>query len=330
MKKYWHLKPSFKNPKENLLPTGFRFASICWVLSRIFVKPYVLGKDLPHNHLLEASKAIEFLDKHAHTNSITWLGHATFLIKVNGINILTDPLLFGNPAPFIVRGLRRLPSPIQADDFNVDVLLLSHEHGDHLHHPTLKSINFKKNIQAVVPLGVGKKIAKHNFKKTIELNWSEEYQINERVLITAVPAVHYSNFSDTNLWSGFIIEFKDENNLTKKIYFGGDTGYGEFLKRDVSPYGPFDLALVGIGSFELPFNSRAPIVHTTPEQAVRIASDINSKKLIGMHWGTIKMADEDPMTLFPRAKKEAQVCGYTGEIIQMAIGETISLESKLN
>ena len=326
MNKYWHTKKGFRNPKGSLLLRGFRFASIRWIWSRLFKQPYVLGKDLPHDHILKTDEAKELLEKNVNNNSITWLGHASFLMRINGINILTDPLLFGNPGPSIIKSLSRLPSPLQSKDFNTDVLLLSHEHPDHVHHPTLRSLRTKKNIQPVTPLGLSNKIKKYNFKKTVEIDWFEEYVVNENVTITAVPAVHYSDFSNTSLWSGFIISFVDANNSKKKIYFGGDSGYGEFFKHDIAPRGPFELALIGIGAFDLPFKSHAPIVHTTPEQAIRIAQEINAKNLIGMHWGTMRMADEDPTTLFPRARQEAETRGYTGSIIQIAIGETISLE----
>lgn len=324
-------KKEFKNPEGDYQTkqdgdTALSFSSIRWVLSRIFKSPYKIGVDLPHDHMLSKSKAIAGLNNNKDVNSITWLGHASFLFRVGGITILTDPLLFGTPATSILRTIKRLPNPLNLYIFpNIDVLLISHEHYDHIHNPSLKSLKNKSNILPITPLGVSNKIRKHGFKTSIELNWHENYQINNKVTITAVPAVHYSNFSNSTLWAGFIISFKDISGTEKKIYFGGDTGYGSFVKKEIAPYGPFDVACIGVGAFFLPYKSRAPYVHTSPEQAIDMAKEINARKIIGMHWGTMRMADENPNELYPRMKKHVQEIDYKGEVLMLRIGETIPL-----
>lgn len=323
--KYWHTKDGFICPEGGINTRGVRFATFRWLANWLFKKPYELGKDLPIDHVMTREEAVLLLNEQPDF-SLTWLGHATFLIRVNGVSILTDPLLFGNPAPGIMRSMKRLPNPLSADDFNVDVLLLSHEHHDHIHHPSLGSLLNKETIQPVIPLGMSGKIKKYTFKKPVELDWFDSYVINDSVSVTAVPAIHYSNSSNSSLWSGYVITYKDSEGNKRKIYFGGDTGYGEFFSRDIAPYGPFDVAILGIGAFYISFPTRAPVVHTSPEQAVEAAKEVNAKKLIGMHWGTIKLAEEDPKTLFPRARAHAKEIGYEGNITQMRIGETIPLE----
>ena len=321
-KKYWHTNKGFVNPKGNDTTLGFRFATIRWLWSRMMTKPYRIGIDLPNNHILAHEEALALFGKYANTSSLTWLGHASFLFRINGVSILTDPLLFGCPGPAFLKGLHRIPSPLQPEDFDMDVLLLSHEHLDHIHHPSLRSLKEKESIQPIVPLGVGQKIQNHGFKNATELDWFEGVDIGNSIKITAVPAVHYSNFSNTTLWAGFVISFVDSGGTEKKIYFAGDTDYGAFMKRDVASYGPFDIACIGVGGFYLPFPSRAEIVHTNPEEAVQTSKDVNAKKLIGMHWGTMKMADEDPNEILPRMHKHAEKIDYKGEVIMLRIGET--------
>ena len=168
-------------------------------------------------------------------------------------------------------------------------------------------------------------MSKYGFKNPIELGWHDRYKISENVSITAVPAIHYSNFTNSTLWAGFIISYADKSGITKKIYFGGDTGYGTFIQREIAKYSPFDLALIGVGAYFLPYKSIASRVHTSPEQAMDIAKEINTKKIIGMHWGTTRMANENPMELFPKMKARAKDVGYEGEITMLRIGETIVL-----
>ena len=325
MEKYWYTKNGFVNPDGKPTPRGPRFTTLRWLFGRIFMKPYQLGKDVPHDHVLDSATAKKQLAEHQHTNSITWLGHATFLINVNGITIITDPLLFGNPAPRIFQGMKRLPNPIQSSDFTADILLISHDHGDHIHHPSLRSLKDRENIYLITPLNVSKKLHKYNFKQSTELDWFEEHTIHERVTITAVPALHYSDLFNNSLWSGFIISFTNDEGVEQKIYFGGDSGYGDFFKRDIAPYGPFDLAIVGIGSYYLPYPTNAPRIHTNPEQAVQVAQDVRAKKVIPMHWGTTKMADEDPNEQFPRMQKHAEKITYSGDVQKLRIGETIKI-----
>ncbi len=323
--KYWHTDRGFVNPDGCFTKRGLRFSTIRWIISRIFAKPYKVEIDMPPSHIVPRNEALALLEKYKDTPTVTWLGHATFLFKINGISILTDPLLFGNPGPSWMRGLTRLPCPLDVKDFNVDILLVSHEHPDHIHHPTLKGLTEKSNIQPILPLGVGKKIQKHGFKEAVELDWFCSTEINNTIKITAVPAIHYSNFSNSTLWAGFIISFNDSSGIEKKNYFAGDTDYGSFMKRDIAPYGPFNIACIGVGGFYLPFRSVAELVHTNPEEAIQTAKDINTKNVIGMHWGTIKMADENPNELFPRMQKQAKEIGYVGEIKMLRIGETITI-----
>ncbi len=324
-------KTEFHNPKGDYQTkkdgdTALSFSSVRWILSRAFGAPYKLGVDLPHDHILSKEDAISCLEKYRYVPSITWLGHASFLFRVGGMTILTDPLLFGTPATSLLRTMKRLPNPLMADVLpDIDVLLISHEHADHIHHPSLKSLQKKFSILPIAPLGVSKKIQKHGFKTAVELDWHGSYRVNDAVTITAVPAVHYSDLHNSTLWAGFVISFKDNSGIERKIYFGGDTGYGSFIKHDIAPLGPFDIACIGVGAFQLPYKSRAPFVHTNPEQAVDVAKEINAKKIIGMHWGTMKMADENPRELYPRMKKHAQEIGYVGEVKMIRIGETVPL-----
>jgi|GEM_PF-2364414 len=325
LKKCWHTEYGFINPEGNITTRGFHVASLRWIWSRIFSSPYCLGKDLPQNHIISRNEALNLYKQYEHIPSLTWLGHSTFVFRIGTIEIITDPLIFGNPGPRWIRGLVRLPSPLDARDISPNVLLLSHEHRDHIHQPSLESLYHRNDIQPIVPLGIGKKIQRYGFKKAQEMDWFDEYLLSGNIQITLVPAVHYSNFTNTTLWAGFIISYRDIQNTWRKIYFAGDTDYGPFMKRDIAPYGPFDLAIVGVGGFSLPFTSRADIVHTNPEEAIQTALDIQAKKIIGMHWGTLKLADEDPKELLMRMERHAHSIGYSGSVKMMHIGETLPL-----
>jgi len=328
--KYWHTNSGFRNPKGSTAIRGFSRNSVRWIFSRIIKKPYMLGIDLPANHILPRDAALSLLDKYKDTPSLTWLGHATFLMSIGRLNILTDPFLIGNVAYPWIRALKRLPCPLSFEDLpSIDILLVSHEHRDHLHHPSLKRLKNKSTIQPIIPLGLGKRLKRYNFKDSIELDWFDSYELaSGKVTVSAVPAAHYSSvFGKKNetLWAGFIISFYDRDKVERKIYFAGDTDYGSFIKRDITPYGPFDVACIGVGGFYLPYKSRADFVHTNPEEAVETAKDINAKHLVGMHWGTARMADENPNELLPRMQAHTRKINYTGDISMLRIGETIPI-----
>ena len=164
------------------------------------------------------------------------------------------------------------------------------------------------------------------------MDWYDEIKVND-LKITMMPAVHWSKRSlwDTNktLWGSFLIEYKN-----KKIFFACDTGYGNIYKELGNKYGPIDLTIINIGAYNFyPMSSQKDksIYHTNPEEALNIARDLKSKKVLGMHWGTVVLSLEPIMEPPKRFKKNAKNFVYKDEeAIVFKIGEIRDLDLILN
>jgi N-acyl-phosphatidylethanolamine-hydrolysing phospholipase D len=242
--------------------------------------------------------------------SAVWIGHSTYLIQIDGITFLTDPHLTTYCAPIPIRSLRRRHNPgLEIDELPpIDVILLSHDHYDHL---DKKSINLLQrrhpNITCLVPHGLAKWFRRQGIKNVFEMNWGETHQ-NPRFRATAVPAQHFSGRSlwDNNrtLWCGYVVECKG-----KTFYFVGDTGYNPYDFKEIGNRWPsIDLTLIPIGAYAPRRFMKA--IHISPEEAVQLHSDVRSRLSLGMHWKTFWLSDE-PLELPPYdlflAMKERQL-----------------------
>ena len=220
---------------------------------------------------------------------ITFVNHSTFLIQWEKYNILTDPVWSDRCSPFNFVGPQRMRPPgLRFEDLpQIDLVLLSHNHYDHLDISTV--IRLEKAFQPtfVVPLGVSDYLKKNDIENTVELDWWEK--TNQKPVITAVPAQHFSGRGfydrDKSLWCGYVIEFQN-----KKIYFAGDSGYGSFFKDIGKKFGPMDISMIPIGAY-LPAWFMSPI-HVSPQESIKIHKDVNSKQSIAMHFGTFPLADD--------------------------------------
>lgn len=220
---------------------------------------------------------------------LTFVNHSTFLIQWNQLNILTDPIWSERCSPFSFVGPQRMRPPgILFEDLpHIDMVILSHNHYDHLDLPTLKKLSDNFSPLFVVPLGVKDFLAQNGIKSILELDWWQE--MNSGIKVKALPAQHFSGrgMFDRNktLWSGYLLEHEG-----KKIYFAGDTGYGDIFKEIGRKEGPIDIALIPIGSY-LPkwFMSS---IHISPTEAVKIHKDVKSKQSIAMHFGTFPLGDD--------------------------------------
>lgn len=221
--------------------------------------------------------------------TITFVNHSTFLIQWNDLNVLTDPIWSERCSPFSFVGPQRMRPPgIAYEDLpSIDVIILSHNHYDHLDLPTLKNLERDFSPVFVVPLGVKEFLAKSDIQNIIELDWWQE--ANAGVNVKSIPAQHFSGrgIFDRNrtLWSGYTIEYSD-----KKVYFAGDSGYGDFFKEIGNKEGPMDVSLIPIGAY-LPNWFMSPI-HMSPLEAVKVHKDVKSKQSIATHFGTFPLADE--------------------------------------
>lgn len=233
---------------------------------------------------------------------ICWLGHACFALRLGGKLILTDPYLSPVAGPFGLGPRRFLPPVVAARDLpRFDLILISHNHYDHVDTRALRAYRWRDETTVVCPLGVGALLKRQAFTKVTELDWWHGTTLGD-VDVTALPAVHFSGRGpfDRNrtLWASFALEASG-----RKVWFGGDSGYGAVFREIGERAGPFDLALVGIGAYEPRIIMEAS--HATPEEAILIARDIRAKVAVGMHWGSIMLTPEDPFEAPVRFRKAA-------------------------
>jgi N-acyl-phosphatidylethanolamine-hydrolysing phospholipase D len=222
----------------------------------------------------------------------TWLGHDTFLLTIGGVVIATDPHLSERASPVTFAGPKRLvPPPVQVGELpHVDLVLVSHNHYDHMDRATLQGLQAQAGGPPlfIVPLGNLHWMTEQGIANVRELDWWEHVEFRG-LTVHAVPAQHFSARTpfDTNrtLWSGFIVEHP-----TFRFYFAGDTGYGPLFKEIGRRFAPIDLAAIPIGAYE-PRWFMQP-VHADPAEAVKIHEDVGARRSVGMHWGTFQLTDE--------------------------------------
>jgi len=241
---------------------------------------------------------------------ITFVNHSTFLIQVDGLNILTDPIWSERASPFSFMGPKRMRPPgIDLKDLPpIDVILLSHNHYDHLDLATLKNILKDHRPRIFTPLGVKVFLDKKGITVTKDLDWWNEYPLNEQLKIMATPAQHFSsrgtNDRDGSLWCGYMIKRKEGN-----IYFVGDTGYNNTIFKDIGErFSPIQVALIPIGAYK-PQWFMSPI-HCSPAEAVQIHIELTSQKSIAAHFGTFPLADEgqdEPLNDLRQALQEKNI-----------------------
>jgi len=322
---YHHLPDgTFRNPEGS----PKRDENIKWSFKTFNKEKKKLKIEFPSNHVVEREKVLENLEKYKNDNYIAWIGHATFLIKLGNTTIITDPLFSKNSGPLIFGPKRYVESAIKLNEIpKTDLFLLTHNHYDHLDYSTVRDFPHKKS-KVLVPLKLSKYFTRNGFKDVNELDWYDEIKVND-LKITFLPAVHWSKrtLTDTNktLWGNFLIEYKD-----KKVLFACDTGYGDVYKDLGKKYGPIDLTFINIGAYDFRPMFEKSVYHTNPEEALNIAQDLKSKKVIGMHWGTVVLSLEPIMEPPIRFKANAEKYGYKKEdAILFKIGEVQKLEDLL-
>ncbi|MDH5692452.1 MAG: MBL fold metallo-hydrolase [Gammaproteobacteria bacterium] len=315
-----HLENGFQN--DPYIETAASKGALFY-LRRFWSSVFV--PDIPEGHSLSADESIKLLHS-LEGDRISWLGHASFLIHIDGKTILTDPFLEGFASPLSWAGPRRfVPSGIPTEKLPpIDVILVSHNHYDHLDEKTIEKLVNKEKIHVVVPLGLKSFFTKRGYEKVSELDWHQKVQVDELTII-AQPAVHDSarSLSDHNktLWSSWVIE-----SPTKKIYFVGDSGYSDSIFKQVGEdHGPFDVAIVPIGAYEP--RELMWMSHVNPEEAVQIGIDVRANTLIASHWGTVSSLSDEPIWEPPRRFKAAGfAAGFSDQNLwSMKVGETRSV-----
>ncbi len=326
---YHHMPDgTFRNlpgsPKRTLERSGnfFRFFYKGIIKKEMFDQKEI-PDNIPAEHFILEKEALSRYKNNKDEISITWLGHASFLIRLGNQNILTDPYLSKTAGPFGIGPSRYVPSGIQVSNLpKINSILISHNHYDHLDSKTLIKIKNKRDVKVICPLKLSKTVQNLGYNNVDELDWHENKKILDFEII-AMPAYHWSRRLgqkyNSTLWNGYVINYKKT-----KIYFSGDTAFGPVFKKLGNKYGPFDLTIVPIGAYEPRGMMQAS--HCTPEEAVQITQMLQSKKILGMHWGTIRLSAENPWEPPAKFEKAAKSSGYKDESIwKMAIGETRSL-----
>jgi L-ascorbate metabolism protein UlaG (beta-lactamase superfamily) len=235
---------------------------------------------------------------------ITFVNHSTMLIQVAGINILSDPIWSERCSPVSFAGPQRMRDPGVAfkELPKINLILISHNHYDHLDIPTLRKLVKRDDPLILVGLGIKKFLAKKNITKVFELDWWQEHNFAKDIAIFGVPAQHFSGrgIGDRNktLWLGFVIKTKEA-----QIYFAGDTGFGPHFSQIYNKFGAIDLALLPIGAF-LPIAVMRHM-HMQPSEALKAAEILKARHSVGIHFGTFPLADDaqtQPLEELARAK----------------------------
>jgi L-ascorbate metabolism protein UlaG (beta-lactamase superfamily) len=257
--------------------------------------------------------------------SATFVNHSTFLLQTNGLNILTDPIWSERASPFTWAGPRRVRRPgIHFDRLPpIDVVLVSHNHYDHLDLPTLRRLQYRFAPLFLTALGNRKFLRMNGMDCVEELDWWQAFAVGSALEVTLTPAQHFAARGlldrDKTLWGGFLVRTAD-----RTVYFASDTAYpGPFVEvRKRSER--IDLALLPFAAYEPRWFMR--FAHMNPDEAVRAHIDLGGPLTVGMHFGTFQLTDEpidEPERLLRLARKEH---GVTAEQFRIpAFGETISV-----
>ena len=285
----------------------------------------------PHpNTVPENAIAVNKLDSlsivHNQTETkMVWFGHSTFLLEIGKQNILIDPMFGSVPAPHPALGTKRFSNelPIEIESLpQIDVVILSHDHYDHLDYGSIIKLKDKVGM-FYVPLGLGAHLIEWGIpiERVKELDWWEEI-VHDGLVFKCAPAQHFSGRGMTDrmntLWASWIIQSKKEN-----IFFSGDSGYGNHFKAIGEKYGPFDFAMIECGQY----NDLWSDIHMFPEETAQAAVDLKTKRMMPIHWGAFKLAMHewtDPVERVIKKAKELKM-----EIVVPQIGSQINMKKPI-
>jgi len=255
------------------------------------------------NIVVEKIDSLDIVNNLTKTTRLTWFGHSTFLLEIDGKIILLDPMFGEHSSPHPWLGPHRFSSqlPIEIEKLPfIDAVIFSHDHYDHLDFGSIQKLKGKVG-QFYTPLGVGNHLASWGVPENIihQLKWWDEIKL-EHIKLVLTPARHFSGrgFLDrsSTLWGSWVIKGKNES-----IYFSGDSGYGPHFKEIGEKYGPFDISLMECGQY----NEDWQAIHMMPEETVQAAIDLHSKMMIPIHWGAFMLAFHDWKDPAERVTKEA-------------------------
>ena len=310
--------PNFKegifiNKEKTLQSTGFKWQTIPQFFTNGNNK--VPNFEIP----VETHKKSDFVSDN-NQSKITWFGHSAALVEMEGLTIFIDPMLGEVAAPHPMLGSKRFNKvhPISIDSLPIiDVVLISHDHYDHLDYGSILKLK-EKVKQFYVPLGIKAHLTEWGVseEKITEFDWWEN--INYKgVEFVSTPARHFSGrgFTRNNtLWCSWVL--KSESN---SIFFSGDSGYGNHFKEIGEKYGPFDFSMMECGQY----NEQWAQIHMTPEETIQASIDVQTKLMMPIHWGAFKLALHEWTDPIERSSKKAIELNV--KMATPKVGETIVL-----
>lgn len=234
------------------------------------------------------SEKTNLIDRDTTENFIVWFGHSSYFMQIDGKKYLIDPVLTENASPIYGTNNAFMGTAnYTAEDLpEIDFLLITHDHYDHLDYTTIKNIKSKVK-QIVCPLGVGEHFEFWGFdaSKIIEKDWYESYEIDTETLITFTPARHFSGRGfkrNQSLWTSYVLKTKNFN-----LYLGGDSGYDFHFKEIGEKYGPFDLVILENGQYDYKWK----YIHMQPDEVLKASKDLQVKRLFPVHSAKFKLAN---------------------------------------
>lgn len=282
-------------------------------------------KDRPKPEVLIPSIKTDLKALDRNEELVIWLGHSSYYMQIAGHTILIDPVFSDNaaPLPFVNEAFPGTNIYTPEDMPDIDILLITHDHWDHLDYPTVMALR-DKIAKIVFPLGVGAHFEHWGFPESsfVEMDWYETVQLGDRLTLHALPARHYSGRTLTrnkSLWAAYALMSPEH-----KIYISGDSGYGSHFRKAVEAFGGFDLAILDSGQY----NQSWRFVHMMPEDAIQATADLQAKALLPAHVGKFSLARhswDDPFIRLARASQENGT-----PLLTPKIGEPVQLDAELH
>lgn len=280
---------------------------------------YLSKKGVTPKEIIKSVKPTLLENKTEEDLTITWFGHSTILIQISGMNILIDPVFSDYASPVSFFGPKRFSElPLSIEELpDIDIVLITHDHYDHLDYKTIKKLK-DKTKKFIVPLGVEKHLLKWKVEeeKITNMAWWEETKVGS-LTIACTPAKHYSNRSINDrfntLWASWVLK-----NDKYQIFESGDTGYDKHFEGIYNKYGEFDLVLLDSGQY----NNMWPEVHMNPEESIQASIDLHAKVRMPIHWGTFSLSShpwDDTVERFTKKANEENL-----KTITPKIGETVN------
>lgn len=316
-----HVQGGFCNPPGSPEPT----AGPLQVLSdriRLLTERY--EGPIPPQFFVSPEEAIAAVQNPPSGDTVSWLGHGTVLVRIGGRTVLADPIWSRYASSFPPFGPKRVaPPPVPIGALPpIDVLLISHNHYDHLDLETLRRIPNKERIDVIAPLGLGSRLREAGFSRVRELDWWQAAKI-DGLTVWLLPAQHQSGrgLFDLNetLWASYAVI--GDGGKASRVYLSGDSGYRSHFREIGERLGPFDLAVMNVGGYgPLPV---ANAYHVTPDEAARAVGELRARRAVPIHWGTYPLGSEPvfaPGPLFARAAQRIRL--PSGTVRLLKIGET--------